>query len=187
MLDPDLALLLFLIGMPASVIGVLFLSYWHHKKKSFQNELKDKESEIEQAYNELSAIWNKDRYLENRTITQWLKKWSSLKTAIARSVNHKLHSSELKNKIARLFSVFNNTEEEVTQRNETFIQKEMLKFKDLFDSVEKYPLTQSQTRSIITDEFSNLVIAGAGTGKTSTIVGKTAYILEKGLANQCTR
>ena len=58
----------------------------------------------------------------------------------------------------------------------------MVEFKELFDSVEKYPLTQSQIRSIITDEYSNLVIAGAGTGKTSTIVGKTAYILEKGLA-----
>ena len=81
-----------------------------------------------------------------------------------------------------LFSVFTKTEEMVDQRNETFIQKEMLEYKDLFSTVEKFPLTQGQTRSIITDEFFNLVVAGAGTGKTSTIVGKTAYILEKGLA-----
>lgn len=181
MLGPEMAPLLFLFVLTASVIGLLFLIYRCYKKRSF-SQLRDKESEIEQAYKELLTIWNRDRYLEHRTIAQWLKNWSYLQPLIAKSVNYKLSSSELKNKIARLSSVFNNTEEEVSQRNESFIQKEIVNFKKLFNSVEKYPLTQSQTRSIITDEFSNLVIAGAGTGKTSTIVGKTAYILEKGLA-----
>ena len=182
MFGPELTLALLLSALSASIIGSLFLSYRHYRKKNLKNKLKEKEPEIEQAYSELKALWDRDQYLEHRTITQWLEKWSYLKTTIAKITENKLPSSDLKTKITRLFSVFNNTEEEVSQRNEAFIQKEMLKFKELFDSVERYPLTHSQTRSIITDEFSNLVIAGAGTGKTSTIVGKTAYILERGLA-----
>ena len=164
-----------------SMIEVLFQGYRYFKKRSIRKMI-DKAPEIEQAYNELLAIWNRDRYLEHRTITKWLKDWSYLKPIISKYLNSNFMSSELKTKITRIFSLFHNTEKEVSDRNESFIQKEMVQFKELFNSVEKYPLTQSQIRSILTDEYSNLVVAGAGTGKTSTIVGKTAYILEKGLA-----
>ena len=162
MLGAEIALILFVL--PASVIAILFLSYRYYKRRSLK-QLREKESEIEKAYNELVAMWDRDRYLEHRTITEWLKEWSHLYPIISKNINNKLISSELKTKICRLFSVFHNTEEEVSQRNESFIQKELMKFKDLFDSVEKYPLTQSQIRSIVTDEYSNLVVAGAGTGK----------------------
>ena len=79
---------------------------------------------------------------------------------------------ELKSKVTRLLSVLKNSEEEVSHRNESFIQKETVEFKDLFNSVEKYPLTQNQIRSIITDEFSNLVIAGAGTVRQAPSLGR---------------
>jgi DNA helicase-4 len=175
-------MLLFLLILPLSIIVILFFSYQYYKKRSIGNKLRIHESEIIQAHEELLVLWNRDQYLEHRTINQWLKNWSYLKPIIAKSINLKISSLELKEKITKLFSVFNKTEDEVAQRNESFIQKEIVEFKDLFNSVEKYPLTQSQIRSIITDEYSNLVIAGAGTGKTSTIVGKTAYILKKRLA-----
>jgi hypothetical protein len=154
-------MLLFLFILPISIIVILFFSYRYHKKRSIGNKLRIQELEIIQAYEELFILWNRDQYLEHRTINQWLKNWSYLKPIIAKSVNLKISSQELKEKIAKLFSVFNKTEEEVSQRNELFIQKEMEEFKDLFNSVEKYPLTQSQIRPIVTDEYSNLVIAGA--------------------------
>ena len=36
-----------------------------------------------------------------------------------------------------------------------------------------------QRTAIITDEDNNLVIAGAGSGKTTTIVGKVKYIIDR--------
>ena len=39
-----------------------------------------------------------------------------------------------------------------------------------------------QCEAIVTDEYRNLVVAGAGTGKTSTLVGKAGYIIRKNLA-----
>lgn len=47
-----------------------------------------------------------------------------------------------------------------------------------FNEVEKNPLTKKQRRAIILDERRNLVVAGAGTGKTSTVVGKIGYLLK---------
>lgn len=42
-----------------------------------------------------------------------------------------------------------------------------------------YPLTREQKIAILTEEDRNLVIAGAGTGKTSVIIAKVVYLIEK--------
>ena len=51
-----------------------------------------------------------------------------------------------------------------------------LKSLNLFDRIETHPLSLAQRKSIVTDEDSTLVVAGAGTGKTSTVVGKVSYL-----------
>ena len=53
------------------------------------------------------------------------------------------------------------------------------KHKKLFDSgVVKRPLTYRQRISVILDEKRNLVVAGAGTGKTTTILAKVLYLIK---------
>jgi len=64
-------------------------------------------------------------------------------------------------------------------RNEKFIKNELLTYSSLFDNIEGNSLDIQQRIAAITNEDNNLVIAGAGTGKTSSIVGKVAYILER--------
>lgn len=66
--------------------------------------------------------------------------------------------------------------------NETFIKKELVVWQDFLNNIEENPLTESQRLAVIINEDSNLVVAGAGTGKTSTIIAKVGYILQKGLA-----
>jgi DNA helicase-4 len=52
------------------------------------------------------------------------------------------------------------------------------KHKKLFDSgVVKNPLTYRQRISVILDEKRNMVVAGAGTGKTTTILAKVLYLI----------
>ncbi|MCE9943724.1 UvrD-helicase domain-containing protein [Aeromonas rivipollensis] len=51
-----------------------------------------------------------------------------------------------------------------------------------FDQIEKQPLSQPQREACVTNEDHTLVVAGAGTGKTSTIIGKAGYLLHSGLA-----
>lgn len=52
---------------------------------------------------------------------------------------------------------------------------------DLFDSVERSPLTREQARAVICFDNRVQVIASAGSGKTSTMVAKTAYALHRNL------
>lgn len=53
---------------------------------------------------------------------------------------------------------------------------------DLFDTVEENPLTKRQREACASDEDATLVVAGAGTGKTSTIVAKIGLLLR---THQC--
>ncbi len=59
-------------------------------------------------------------------------------------------------------------------------RRELRRFKRYFDTVESQPLTELQRRSVILNERRNLVVAGAGTGKTSVIVAKTGYLIKSG-------
>ncbi|MBK8972348.1 MAG: UvrD-helicase domain-containing protein [Hahellaceae bacterium] len=51
-----------------------------------------------------------------------------------------------------------------------------------FDTVEKNPLTDEQITACVCMDDSVLVVAAAGSGKTSTIVAKTGYVLHEQLA-----
>jgi DNA helicase-4 len=71
---------------------------------------------------------------------------------------------------------------EIEQWNKRFINLEKEKFSGYFNSVEKTPLTDEQIESAIIMEDRNLVIAAAGSGKTSTLVAKVGYLIKKGYA-----
>ena len=53
---------------------------------------------------------------------------------------------------------------------------------DYFDTVETHPLTKRQREACASDEDSTLIVAGAGTGKTSTILSKIGLLLR---SRQC--
>lgn len=59
-----------------------------------------------------------------------------------------------------------------------FIKNELIKTKELFNNVNGYSLDRKQRLSIISKEDSILLLAGAGSGKTLTIIGKIRYLIE---------
>ena len=52
---------------------------------------------------------------------------------------------------------------------EQHINQQLQRYGSLFDTVESSPLTDKQRLACIVDDNNNLVLAGAGTGKTSTV------------------
>ena len=63
-----------------------------------------------------------------------------------------------------------------------FIQQELEAQKPFFDAIEEHPLTARQRLAIVTHQDNTLVIAGAGSGKTSVIVTKASYLIRRQLA-----
>ncbi len=88
--------------------------------------------------------------------------------------------SETISKLINDFGAINNL---VKQHNEGVITFLLDTHKDFFDHCLKYPLDKQQRRSIVSEEDNCLVVSSAGSGKTSSIVGKVRYLTEiKGVA-----
>ena len=66
-----------------------------------------------------------------------------------------------------------------SKANKAFVEKELVRSSELFDRIEARPLTAEQRRAVVVDEGRNLVVASAGSGKTSVIVAKTAWLIDR--------
>ncbi|WP_292148399.1 UvrD-helicase domain-containing protein [Mesorhizobium sp.] len=65
--------------------------------------------------------------------------------------------------------------------NEAFVRSELLKFQSFFDDLDRRSFSDQQREACIRLEDNNLLVASAGSGKSATMVGKVAYVLEKQL------
>ena len=87
------------------------------------------------------------------------------------------HITPAKN-ISKFINDFNAVNQLVKEHNEKTINFLLDTHKDFFDHCLKYPLDHQQRRAIVSEEDNCLVVSSAGSGKTSSIVGKVKYLTE---------
>jgi len=66
--------------------------------------------------------------------------------------------------------------------NNEFVKKRLVDYSTFFDGKDdglKYPLDEDQRMAVVKDDKHNLVIAGAGSGKTSVIASRIAYLIRR--------
>ena len=80
--------------------------------------------------------------------------------------------------ISKFTHDFGNIHSFVKRHNEQVIQDTLNAHKDFFDHCLKYPLDKQQRRSIVSEEDNCLVVSSAGSGKTSSIIGKVRYLID---------
>lgn len=69
----------------------------------------------------------------------------------------------------------------IAAQNDRHLAAELDACHDFFDTVEKSPLTPEQARAVVCFDNRMLVVAAAGSGKTSTMVAKAGYALHRNL------
>lgn len=66
----------------------------------------------------------------------------------------------------------------VEHNNNIYINNEIEQHKNLLKDIKGYPLDNEQIKCVLNDEDATLIIAGAGSGKSLTIIGKIRYLIE---------
>lgn len=72
-----------------------------------------------------------------------------------------------------------NTDNKRRQRNRDWTQQCLETYADFFAGIESSPLNQSQSEAVVNGEPSVLVLAGAGSGKTSVLVARAGWLLRR--------
>jgi DNA helicase-4 len=129
---------------------------------------------IKKAYEDILNLTICKKYINHKTIEKWIIDNKEILKFLNKFNKNSLGIVELK-----ILKFYKNMETTIYLKNKHFVEQEIKKFKSLFDKIEDNPLTLAQRKAIVTDEDSTLVVAGAGTGKTSTVVGKVSYLITK--------
>ncbi|MXP49562.1 DNA helicase IV [Pantoea sp. Eser] len=69
------------------------------------------------------------------------------------------------------------------QRNSDWTATMLTRYHDFFASVETTPLNTAQCEAVVNGEASLLVLAGAGSGKTSVLVARAGWLMQRRLAS----
>ncbi|OBU15224.1 DNA helicase IV [Photobacterium aquimaris] len=101
-------------------------------------------------------------------------------------LNDSLHDSDLSPELAATFRPrsfekispwLGEHQAWVEEHNQQWLLQQSQKWGSWFDSFEKSPLNESQRTAALINQDYNLVLAGAGTGKTSVLVARAGYLI----------
>ncbi|EKO3839028.1 UvrD-helicase domain-containing protein [Vibrio harveyi] len=155
---------------PAKKFNQLFVLWSDESAKNLQDFLND-------AYDKCTSRYIRDS--EVATIRKFaqseFKKWKGWDKAQDLTALASKTGSQLTN-------INNWTQSDIDKIRQRYVQKQLVEYEPFFDTVESNPLTQKQRIACVTDNDNNLLLAGAGTGKTSVMVGRTGYLVKSGQA-----
>ncbi len=127
-------------------------------------------------------IEGKRQYLAQADLAQAIARVSG---PVAAALSHPLFdadgiTADMEANLPRSLSFLTDPERRHRYNNE-FVATELARYASFFDDLDGRSLSDQQRESCIRLEDSNLLIASAGAGKSATMVGKVAYVLDKGL------
>ena len=70
----------------------------------------------------------------------------------------------------------------INKENSAWVAQILSEHEEFFNTIESSPLNESQCRAVINGEDNILVLAGAGSGKTSVLVARAGWLLRRQLA-----
>jgi len=122
------------------------------------------------------------RYTRHSAVERWRKDNAGLVGQLNNPVALDVMPEQEKGIVAKFLTLFSKSHEIRENQNQKFLEKELTSYRVFFDKVENNPLTESQRLACVVNEDNNLVLAGAGSGKTSVIIAKAGYLIQSGFA-----
>lgn len=129
-----------------------------------------------------ARLRERNQYLRTSECQQWLVELQPFRSVLDDMGEYAPLGLVLPEGVEEFHSFMVDAEAWRVQFNEQWMKAQESRFVPFFESMEKHPLTAPQRKACVVDEDNVLVLAGAGTGKTSTMIAKAAYLVRAGLA-----
>ncbi len=150
-------------------------------KANLKNKLDQFKSELI-AFQEKLVSFVGDKYIDTYTRIELAHKLENL----ILGQQEFLLDKNIQPFIVDIIAFNENSKKWIDCKNKDFVANEKIKEKDFFDTIESNPLTEKQQDAVLINENNNLILAGAGSGKTSVIVAKVAYLIKKNIVHSNT-
>ena len=162
-----------LIIISAIIISILIFYRQLTEKKKYQDTTYL--SNLQQIYSFFDTIQRFDDYVT------WVQR-DQIKTqfsAVGQYFKNKSNFYKKEENVKKFNDVFLDFDNYIVTYNKNYVLSQKEKLNIYFDDIEGKKLDDQQRTALISDEYSNLIIAGAGSGKTLTILGKVKYLIEQ--------
>ncbi|RFP66455.1 hypothetical protein D0N36_03665 [Hymenobacter lapidiphilus] len=173
------------LGLGICMVLVVYLIYLQISETSRRNALTTKLRillitlvEAESAFKSFTSYsWG---YFENYKLRIWKDQYSAAFEAVKGLAYEATNLSSLEKATIQAFLDHYNRGDEIRQAyNKDFIPQELQRYDNIFSHIEGRSLDLQQRTAIISNEDNSLIVAGAGSGKTTTIIGKVKYVLDR--------
>lgn len=158
---------------------------YRQRKKANNDKCDQLIRRIDEATKEVDCIFgNPKTYIKVTEVDDWKSHYANLINEVSNVRLHGLrrtaHYKTLENKIILLKSFPQQLKQHILEHNKIILESRIEQIQNLIGEVEGRKLDRQQLKCIAEDVDNQLVIAGAGTGKTTTILGKIKYLLKSG-------
>jgi len=163
-------------GLPRTCARAFVDALRDQWKLAIERRLSEASPGIESAMAELLALNQPRRYLAAHVMERLLERTGSLSASFPDPLPGQLARTTAGQGLDVIRGLLQAPEVARRRANAMFVEQELARSKGFFDAFEAHPLTEAQRRAIVVDEDANLVVAAAGSGKTSVIAAKAAHL-----------
>jgi DNA helicase IV len=158
----------------------------HKERVKVRNEACDNFiTQVDTALQEINILFSDSQsFVDPSKETEWCNRNVSLIADVSiiniQKLKKATHYKMLLEKQAELYRNANSLKQQISVHNDRVADAKIQNAYALIGNVEGRKLDKQQMTCIVKDAHNHLVIAGAGTGKTTTVVGKIKFLLKSG-------
>lgn len=168
-------------GLSSSDAKRFYAAYEGAASESFLTKFQRLSQEINDTLTWIEEVQARTFYLRSSVYAAKIQKAKNCIEYFSERIPKKLSQSPEILQLEKIRSFLEYADSHRLENNKEYLPIELDRNTKLFDQIENNPLTDEQRKSVVVDEDANLVIAAAGSGKTSVIVAKAAWLIEKKL------
>ncbi|EHH1077591.1 UvrD-helicase domain-containing protein [Vibrio parahaemolyticus] len=155
---------------PSKLSHQLFVLWSEESAKGLRDFLNDVDERCTSHYIRDSEVANIQLFVESE-----MKKWRGWEKVEGLSALASKTGTQLTH-------IHHWTPSDIATLRQRYVEKQLVEYQVFFDTVESNPLTPKQRMACVTDNDNNLLLAGAGTGKTSVMIGRSGYLVKSAQA-----